>query len=86
MNFKEMQQHAGDAEQLLKALANANRLMILCTLAESEHSVGQLNDRIELSQSALSQHHRLAACFARRRLGLDRVRLGLDLGRLGHRT
>jgi DNA-binding transcriptional ArsR family regulator len=56
MNFKEMQQHAGDAEQLLKALANANRLMILCTLAESEHSVGQLNDRIELSQSALSQH------------------------------
>ena len=30
--------------------------MILCALAESEHSVGQLNDRIELSQSALSQH------------------------------
>jgi len=56
MNFKEMQQHAGDAEQLLKALANANRLMILCTLAEGEHSVGELNDRIDLSQSALSQH------------------------------
>jgi DNA-binding transcriptional ArsR family regulator len=30
--------------------------MILCALAEGEHSVGQLNDRIELSQSALSQH------------------------------
>ncbi len=56
MNFKEMQQHAGDAEQLLKALANANRLMILCTLAEGECSVGELNERIELSQSALSQH------------------------------
>ena len=56
MNFKEMQEHAGDAEQLLKALANANRLMILCTLAEGENSVGELNERIELSQSALSQH------------------------------
>lgn len=56
MNFEEMKQHAGDAVQLLKALANENRLMILCTLAEGEYSVGQLNERIALSQSALSQH------------------------------
>ena len=56
MNFEEMKRHAGDAVQLLKALANENRLMILCTLSEAEHSVGELNDRISLSQSALSQH------------------------------
>jgi len=56
MDFQEMKQHAGDAVQLLKALGNENRLMILCTLSEAEHSVGQLNDRISLSQSALSQH------------------------------
>jgi len=56
MNFEEMKQHAGDAVQLLKALGNENRLMILCTLSEAEHSVGQLNERISLSQSALSQH------------------------------
>ena len=36
--------------------ANGKRLMILCSLAEGELSVGALNDRIELSQSALSQH------------------------------
>ena len=51
-----MRDHAGEAAQLLKALANENRLMLLCTLAEGELSVGQLNERIPLSQSALSQH------------------------------
>jgi DNA-binding transcriptional ArsR family regulator len=30
--------------------------MILCALAESEQSVGELNGRVDLSQSALSQH------------------------------
>ncbi len=52
----EMRTHAGEAAHLLKALANDNRLMILCVLAESEASVSQLNARIALSQSALSQH------------------------------
>jgi len=44
------------AAALLGALANPNRLMILCSLIEGEHSVGELNERIPLSQSALSQH------------------------------
>ena len=56
IQLEEMQTHAGDAARLLKALANDNRLMILCVLAESEASVSQLNERIALSQSALSQH------------------------------
>lgn len=56
MQLEEMRSHAGDAARLLKALANDNRLMILCVLAEGEASVGQLNKRIALSQSALSQH------------------------------
>jgi len=56
MDFEDMKQHAGEASQLLKALGNENRLMILCTLSEGEQSVGQLNHRITLSQSALSQH------------------------------
>jgi len=51
-----MRQHAGAAAQLLKALANEKRLMILCLLAEGEHSVGELNALLDLSQSALSQH------------------------------
>lgn len=48
---------AGDAAQLLKLLANENRLQILCQLAISrEVSVGELADEVGLSQSALSQH------------------------------
>ena len=51
-----MQAHAGDAAQLLKALANEKRLQILCLLSSGERSVGELNALLDLSQSALSQH------------------------------
>lgn len=56
LNPDRMRAHAGDAAELLRALANENRLMILCLLAEGEQSVGELNQRVDLSQSALSQH------------------------------
>lgn len=52
---KAMQAHASDAARLMKALGNEHRLMILCVLAEGELSVGELNERIPLSQSGLSQ-------------------------------
>ncbi len=55
-NLAAMQTHAQAAANLLKALANENRLMILCTLINGELSVGELNIRVPLSQSALSQH------------------------------
>ncbi|MDH3788824.1 MAG: metalloregulator ArsR/SmtB family transcription factor [Xanthomonadales bacterium] len=51
-----MQSNAKEAVNLLKGLANESRLMIMCVLTEGEVSVGQLNQRIKLSQSALSQH------------------------------
>ena len=56
MPLEEMKAHAGEATRLLKALANESRLMILCNLSEGEMTVGQLNEFIPLSQSALSQH------------------------------
>jgi len=56
VNFEAMQRNASNAVDLLKGLANESRLMIMCVLAEGELSVGQLNQRINLSQSALSQH------------------------------
>ena len=56
MDLVTMQRNAADAVNLLKGLANESRLMIMCVLAEGELSVGQLNTRIKLSQSALSQH------------------------------
>lgn len=48
---------ARKATTLLKVMANECRLLVLCHLTESgELSVGELVDRIGLSQSALSQH------------------------------
>ncbi|WP_136246735.1 ArsR/SmtB family transcription factor [Halomonas borealis] len=44
------------ASALLKAMANDNRLRILCLLDEQELSVTELNHQLALSQSALSQH------------------------------
>lgn len=51
-----MRLHAADASRVLKALANEKRLLLLCQLVEGECSVGELNARVDLSQSALSQH------------------------------
>lgn len=52
-----MEKRAAEAAALLKALANEQRLLILCHLAaEGELQVGALGERVALSQSALSQH------------------------------
>ena len=56
MDPEQMRLHASDAARLLRALANEKRLMLLCLLVEGERSVGELNARVDLSQSALSQH------------------------------
>jgi DNA-binding transcriptional ArsR family regulator len=48
--------HADAAADLLRALANSQRLLILCNLAAGELSVSELNQRLPISQSALSQH------------------------------
>jgi DNA-binding transcriptional ArsR family regulator len=55
-SVSDMRQSAAQAARLLKTLANENRLLIMCVLAEGECSVGRLNEQIDLSQSALSQH------------------------------
>lgn len=56
MDPNQLQRRAQDAAELLKALGNTHRLMILCELLEGEKSVGELVRCIGLSQSALSQH------------------------------
>lgn len=53
---RDIRPHARDAAALLKALANDQRLMILCNLLDEPLTVGELNERVPLSQSALSQH------------------------------
>lgn len=56
IELEDMLSRSADAEAFLKQLANSKRLMILCVLSEGELSVGELNKRVPLSQSALSQH------------------------------
>ena len=51
-----MQTNAFAAAAFLKILANDRRLMILCELLKGERSVGELEEIVSLSQSALSQH------------------------------
>jgi DNA-binding transcriptional ArsR family regulator len=56
MRLKSFDENADKATRLLKSLASKPRLMVLCQLAEGEHSVGELLANSGLSQSALSQH------------------------------
>ena len=57
MNLKALEAEAGSVADLLSALANDRRLLILCKLVqEGEATVGGLADAVGLSQSALSQH------------------------------
>jgi len=51
-----MRRNADAAARLLKTLANDQRLRVLCFLFDEELSVGEINEGVELSQSALSQH------------------------------
>lgn len=50
------QQRAGMHADLLSAMSNAKRLMILNLLMNGEIGVGELSASVGLSQSALSQH------------------------------
>lgn len=50
------EESAGRAATLLRVLGNEKRLMLLCQLADGELSVRDIQSRVGLSQSALSQH------------------------------
>lgn len=56
MDTADLKANAQKASTLLKAMSNERRLLILCSLAEGELSVGQMEQIVDLSQSALSQH------------------------------
>ncbi|AKM29770.1 transcriptional regulator [Pandoraea faecigallinarum] len=46
---------AHDATALLRALANEDRLLILCQLTQGELSVGELEAQLDIRQPTLSQ-------------------------------
>jgi len=51
-----MKVHASEAAALMKTLGSEQRLLVLCNLLEQPMTVGELYQRMSLSQSALSQH------------------------------
>ncbi len=56
LDLAAMRRQSHNAARLMRSLANSQRLLILCALSQGELSVGELNERVTLSQSALSQH------------------------------
>lgn len=57
MDLAIFEKKADAVAQILKAIGNSRRLMVLCKLVEhEERTVGDLANDVDLSQSALSQH------------------------------
>jgi DNA-binding transcriptional ArsR family regulator len=56
MNVSEMRDRAAEAERFLKSIGNGHRLLILCSLADGEKSVRELERLLEMRQPHLSQH------------------------------
>ena len=57
MDLATFEEKAGEVSNLLKAMGNVRRLMVLCKLVEhGEMTVGDLARVVGLSHSALSQH------------------------------
>ena len=56
MNIQELTSRSKEVAELLKAVANSHRLLILCELNNGERTVSALEAVVPLSQSALSQH------------------------------
>lgn len=57
LDLVNFEKKAIEVADILRALANERRLMILCKLVEyGEATVGSLVDAVGISQSALSQH------------------------------
>lgn len=51
-----MRENAVEMATFLKVLANENRLLILCELVKKPMMVNELLDKIDITQSGISQH------------------------------
>ncbi|PKF61161.1 transcriptional regulator [Psychromonas sp. psych-6C06] len=47
---------AKEVSELLKLMAHADRMVVLCLLSDGEMGVSELREHTKLSQSAFSQH------------------------------
>jgi DNA-binding transcriptional ArsR family regulator len=55
LNTELMHDAAEEATAVLRTLANADRLLLLCQLSQGEKSVGELEELLDLHQPTLSQ-------------------------------
>jgi DNA-binding transcriptional ArsR family regulator len=55
VNFNELRASADKASKLMKVMANADRLMLLCQLSLGEKSVSELEESLDIKQPTLSQ-------------------------------
>ena len=56
MNTDPIKSNLQEASNLLKAMSNEHRLLILCNLVEGEKTVRELEELVGLRQTTLSQH------------------------------
>jgi len=72
-----MEEKAKEVAELLKILANENRLMILCILMEQPRTVSEISSVVSnITQSALSQHLSLlktCGILASKRSGMNMI-------------
>src|SRR5690242_9817248 len=50
-----LREAAREASDLLRALSNSGRLLLLCELAQGERNVSELQERTDIRQPSLSQ-------------------------------
>lgn len=55
IDIDRLRDNAGAAGQLLKALGNPDRLLLLCQLVQGEMNVGELEEQLKIVQPTLSQ-------------------------------
>lgn len=55
IDIEQLRKNAGAAGQLLKALGNPDRLVLLCQLVQGEMNVGDLEEHLQIVQPTLSQ-------------------------------
>lgn len=70
-----MEMKAREVSNLLKTIANENRLMVLCLLEEKKYTVSELNQQISgITMPALSQHlssMKLAGLIKSEKVGMN---------------
>ena len=56
LDMEQMRRSASEATAVLRVLAHEDRLLLLCQLSQTELTVGELEQQLDIRQPSLSQH------------------------------